>query len=93
MHLHNSQSFQLILLNLQISVQKDASPCASKHSSTSSEKNVLKAFFDITFVDKAVNSVPIIYTWEAKTLFSLSFYKTVWTRVRTCQNGHATPLA
>ena len=55
MHLHNSQSFQLILLNLQISVQKDASPCAGKHSSTTLEKNVLKAFFDITFVDKAVN--------------------------------------
>ena len=29
---------------LQISAQKGASPCAGKHSSTSSKKNVLKAF-------------------------------------------------
>ena len=32
---------------LQISAQKGASPCACKHSCTSSTRNVLKAFLDI----------------------------------------------
>ena len=93
MHMQNSQFFRPRAFKLQISEQQDASPCAGKHSSTSSEKKVVKAFFDITFYCKQGCKLPIIYTWKAKTLFCLSFIKPNGpVRVYTCQNGHATPL-
>ena len=81
-NLHKRAHAQFAILptdafKLHVYEQKDASPCAGKHFSTNSEKNVLKAFFDITFYCKQGCKLPIIYTWKAKTLLCSSFYKTI----------------
>ena len=47
--LKGSAVFQPMLLNSKFLHKKGASPCAGKHSCTSSKMNVLKAFFDLTF--------------------------------------------
>ena len=41
--------------------KKGASPCAGKYSCTSSKKNVLKAFFDITFYCKQSCKLTVMY--------------------------------
>ena len=75
-NIHMLQFFQPMILNSKVLHKKGASFCAGKHSCTSSKKNVSKAFFDITFYFIILEEV----------------FKTIWTRVHTCQNGHASPL-
>ena len=57
-----------VTLNLRTKVG-GSSPCACKHSSTSSKKNVLKLFFNITFYFKPACKLPKYVLKESKNSF------------------------
>ena len=59
-NMHMPQFFQPMLLNSKFLHNEGASPCAGKHFSTSSKKNVLKLSFDFAF-DWNINKLPIMY--------------------------------
>ena len=62
-----------------------ASPCACKHPSTSSTKNVLKALFDITLYCKKACKLPQYVLKESKNVILYEVFETIWTRMCTCQ--------
>ena len=69
-----------------------ASPCACKHSSKSSKKNVLKAVFDITSYRKQGCKLPRYVLKVSKNVILYEVFETMWTRVRAYQNVYSTPL-
>ena len=84
----------LITLSLNLhNKRRGPSPCACfKHSSTSSKKKVLKAFFNTTLSCKQTCKLLKYVLKESKNRYFVRRFETIWIRVRTCQNGHATPL-
>ena len=62
------------------------------YSCTSSMKNILKAFLvSRSIVNKPVNCQFRI-KGKQKHFILYEAFKTIWTLVRTCPNGHASPL-
>ena len=51
-----------------------------------------KSFFDITVYYKLSQQTANYVLKENKGVILYEVFKTIWTRVRTCQNGYATPL-
>ena len=52
-----------------------------------------KSLFNITFYCKQARKLSKYVLKERKKVILLEVFETIWTSVRTCQNGHAKPLA
>ena len=52
-----------------------------------------KSLFNITFYCKQARKLSKYVLKERKKVILLKVFETIWTSVRTCQNGHAKPLA